>query len=96
MRRNILGLAAAVAFCTAAMITGAIAAHGRGSHWAGGHFRSDPAHDAFSRGFQRRHFAPNLDLWDWGGGWWAGYHYCGGWAYAYGYAPYSCYIYGGW
>jgi hypothetical protein len=30
-----------------------------------------------------------------GGGWWAGYHYCGGWAYEYGYAPHSCYIFGG-
>jgi hypothetical protein len=30
-----------------------------------------------------------------GGGWWAGYHYCGGWAYQYGYAPHSCYIFGG-
>ena len=35
MRRNIIGLAAAVAFCTATMTTGAIAAHGRGSHWIG-------------------------------------------------------------
>jgi hypothetical protein len=22
-----------------------------------------------------------------GGGWWAGYHYCGGWTYQYRYAP---------
>jgi hypothetical protein len=36
-----------------------------------------------------------LDFWQWGGGWWAGYHYCGGWAYQYGYAPHSCYIFGG-
>ena len=43
--------------------------------------------------FQR--FEPNLDFWQWGGGWWAGYHYCGGWAYQYGYAPHSCYIFGG-
>jgi hypothetical protein len=71
MRRNILGLAAAVAFCTATMTTGAIAAHGHGSHWVGGHFRSGFRHDAFSRGLQRYRFAPSLDLWDWGGGWWA-------------------------
>ena len=95
MRRNILGFGAAIALCTATMTTGAIAAHGRGSHWVRGHFHNGFGHNAFSRGLHRHRFAPNVDFWDWGGGWWAGYHYCGGRAYDYGYAPYSCYIYGG-
>jgi hypothetical protein len=96
MRRNILGLAAAVAFCTATMTTGAIARIATAAIGSVVIFRSGFRQDAFSRGFQRFRFAPSLDLWDWGGGWWAGYDYCGGWAYEYGYAPDSCYIYGGW
>jgi hypothetical protein len=95
MRRNILGFGAAIALCTATMTTGALAAHGRGSHWVRGHFHNGFGHNAFSRGLHRHRFAPSVDFWDWGGGWWAGYHYCGGRAYDYGYAPYSCYIYGG-
>ena len=95
MRKNILILAAAAAICTAIMNTGATAAYGRGRHWVSGHFRSDFGHSAFRRGVQRHRFVPSLEPWDWGGGWWAGYHYCGGWAYQYGYAPHSCYIFGG-
>jgi hypothetical protein len=93
MRKHILGFAAAVALCTTTMTTtGAKAADSRGSHWVGGHSRIF-RHIVFSHGFRRHRFAPNLDFW--GGGWWAGYHYCGGWAYEYGYAPHSCYIFGG-
>jgi hypothetical protein len=44
---------------------------------------------------ERHPFVPSHEPWDWGGGWWAGYHYCGGWTYQYGYAPHSCYIFGG-
>jgi hypothetical protein len=94
MRINILGTAAAVALCTASMSTPTIAAHGN-SHLVRGHFHNGFGHHAFSHPFQRHRFAPRVDFWDWGGGWWAGYHYCGGWAYDYGYAPYSCYIFGG-
>jgi hypothetical protein len=96
MRRNILGLAAAMALCTVSMDTGATAEYSRGSPSVSGHFRSSSGHGAFRRGAQRHRFVPSLELADWDGGWWAGYHYCGGWAYKYGYAPYSCYIFGGW
>jgi hypothetical protein len=95
MRKQFLGFAAAVALCTATMpTTSAKAADGHSSRWVGGHSRT-VRHNFFTHGSQRRRFAPNLDLWDLGGGWWAGYHYCGGWAYRYGYAPHSCYIFGG-
>jgi hypothetical protein len=92
MRRQILGFAAAVALCTATVITpGPKAAGTHSSHWAAGRSRT-ARHHFF---IHRHHFAPNLDFWDLGGGWWAGYHYCAGWAYEYGYAPHSCYIFGG-
>ena len=95
MPKQILGFAAAVALCMATMTTnGAKAADSHSSHWVGGHSRT-VRHNFFSHGSQRHHFAPNLDFWGLGGGWWAGYHYCGGWAYEYGYAPHSCYIFGG-
>ena len=94
MRTKFLGIAAAVALCAATMSTDAPAAHGH-SHWARGHFHNGFRHYAFSRGLPRHRFAPSVDFWGLGGGWWAGYHYCGGWAYANGYAPYSCYIFGG-
>jgi hypothetical protein len=94
--KNILSLAAAIALCTATINTGATAAYRRGRHWVSGHFRSDFGHDTFSLGERPSCiFAPSLEPWDWGGGWWAGYHYCGGWAYQYGYTPYTCYIFGG-
>ncbi len=62
------------------------AADSHASRWVGGHSLTF-SHSVFSHGFQRHRFAPNLDFWDWDGGWWAGYHYCGGWVYQYGYAP---------
>jgi hypothetical protein len=96
MRKDPFGFAVAIALCTATVtaITDAKAADGRGRHWVGGYshgFR----HGVFRHGHQRQRFEPNLDFWQWGDGWWAGYHYCGGWAYQYGYAPHSCYIFGG-
>ena len=57
------------------------AAYGRGSHSVNGHFRSYFGHGVPRRGIQRHPFAPSHEPWDWGGGWWAGYHYCGGWTY---------------
>ncbi len=95
MRKQILAFAAAVALCTATVTTpGPKAADGHSGHWVGGHSRT-ARHHFYARGSQRHHFAPNVDFWDLGGGWWAGYHYCGGWAYEYSYAPHSCYIFGG-
>jgi hypothetical protein len=81
MRTKFLGIAAAVALCAATMSTDAPAAHGHG-HWARGHFHNDFRHYTFSRSLPRHRFAPSVDFWGLGGGWWAGYHYCGGWAYA--------------
>jgi hypothetical protein len=95
MRNNILGLTAAIALCTATINTGATAANGRGGHSVNVHFRSYFGHGVSRRGIQRHPFVPSHEPWDWGGGWWAGYHYCGGWTYQYGYAPHSCYIFGG-
>ena len=90
--RNALSVLLAIAVCTAIVsATEAKAANGRGRYWGSGYSHSF-RHGVFRHGYQR--FAPNVD-WGLGGGWWAGYHYCGGWAYQYGYAPHSCYIFGG-
>jgi hypothetical protein len=70
------------------------ATDGRGRYWGSGYSHSF-RHGVFRHVHQRQRFEPDLDFWQWGGGWWAGYHYCGGWAYQYGYAPHSCYIFGG-
>jgi hypothetical protein len=50
MRNNILGLAAAIALCTATINTDATAANGRDSHSVNGHFRSYFGHGVSRRG----------------------------------------------
>jgi hypothetical protein len=62
MRNNILGLAAAIALCTATINTGATAAYGHGSHSVNGHFRSYFGHGVSRRGIQRHPFASNMSL----------------------------------
>ena len=53
MRNNILGLAAAIALCTATINTGATAANGRGGHSVNVHFRSYFGHGVSWRGSER-------------------------------------------
>ena len=93
MRKDTFGFAVAKALCTATVsATNAKAADGR--YWGSGYSHSF-RHGVFRHVHRRQRFEPGFDFWQWGGGWWAGYHYCGGWAYQYGYAPHSCYIFGG-
>jgi hypothetical protein len=94
MRKHTFGFAVAIALFTAT-VSGieAKAADGRGRYWGNG--SHSYRHSAFRHVHQWQRFGPDFDFWQWGGGWWAGYHYCGGWAYQYGYAPHSCYIFGG-
>ena len=95
MRKDTFGFAVAIALCTATVSAiEAKAADGRGRYWGSGYSHSF-RHGVFRHVHQRQRFEPDFDFWQWGGGWWAGYHYCGGWAYQYGYAPHSCYIFGG-
>ena len=95
MRIDSFGFAVAIALCAATVsVTDAKAADGRGRYW-GSCYSHSLRHGVFHHVHQRQRFEPDLDFWQWGGGWWAGYHYCGGRAYQYGYAPHSCYIFGG-
>jgi hypothetical protein len=93
LRSGVARLALAAALAMAAMSSGAIAAHCRGSSWCAHHLRGR-GRSSFSRNLG--HSAGVRDPWDWGGGWWAGSSHCGGQSYDAGHAPFSCYIYGGW